>query len=101
MLLLGDVFLVVYGGDAVFVRDLGDADPVPGLRPVHGGSSWWGAGFLLGLAKPQEDCPEDEDGSGGDADDHGPGKAAGRGGGHRCTWRLGIWTSWQGRDRKS
>lgn len=101
MLLLGDIFLIVYGGDAVFVGDLGDTDSVPGLRPMHGGSSWWGAGFLLGLAKPQEDRSEDEDGSGGDADDHGPGKAAGRGRGHRCARRLGIWTSRQERDRKS
>lgn len=77
MLLLGDVFLIVYGGDAVFVWDLGNTDPVPGLRPVHRGSSWWGARFLLGLAKPQEDCPKDEDRPSRDADDHRPGKAAG------------------------
>lgn len=101
MLLLGNIFLIVYGGDAVFVGDLGDADPVPGLRPVHGGSSWRGAGFLLGLAKPQEDRPKNEDSSGRDADDHRPGQAAGRGRGHRCTRRLGIWTLWEGRERKS
>lgn len=101
MLLLGDVFLIVYGGDAVFVGDLGDADPVAGLRPMDGGSGWRGAGFLLGLAKPQEDRPKDEDGSGRDADDDGPGQAAGRRWGHRCTRRLGIWALRQGRDRKS
>lgn len=90
MLLLGNVFLIVYGGDAVFVGDLGDTDPVPGLLPVHGGSSWRGAGLLLALAKPQEYCPKDEDSSGRDTDDHWPGQAAGRGRGHRCTWRLGV-----------
>lgn len=95
MLLLGNIFLIVYGGDAVFVGDLGDADPVPGLRPVHGGSSWRGAGFLLGLAKPQKDRPKDEDSSGWDADDDGPGQAAGRGRGHRCARGLGIWTRQQ------
>lgn len=77
MLLLGNIFLIVYGGDAVFVGNLGNTDPLPGLRPVHRGSSWRGAGFLLSLAKPQEDCPKDEDSSGRDADDHRPGQAAG------------------------
>lgn len=101
MLLLGHVFLVVNGGDAVFVGELRHADPVAGLRAVRGRGGWRGAGLLLGLAQPQQDGPKDEDSSGRDADDDGPGQAAGRGRGHRCAGRFGICTWWQGRDRKS
>lgn len=101
MLLLGHVFLVVDGGDAVLVGELGHADPVAGWRAVRGRGGWWGAGLLLGLAQPQQDGPKDEDSPGRDADDDGPGQAAGRGRGHRCAGRFGIWMRWQGRDRKS
>lgn len=77
MLLLGHVLLVVDGGDAVLVGELGDADPVAGRRPVRGGGGRRGARLLLGLAQPQQDGPKDEHSSGRNADDHGPGQAAG------------------------
>lgn len=77
MLLLGHVFLVVDGGDAVFVGGLGHTDPVPGLRAVSGGGGRRRARLLLGLAQPQQDGPKNEHSSSRDANDHGPGQAAG------------------------
>lgn len=90
-LLLGQVLLIVHGAHAVFIWAGGaggrsGAAPVPlsirgsvgALQRLWGGSAGRGAVFSA-LAKPQQDGGKDEDYSGRDADDDGPGEGAGIG----------------------
>lgn len=94
VLLLGQVLVVVYRRDALLVWHLCRAGPLPLLLPVDGGhcSRWGGARLLLGLAEPKQDRAEDEDGTGGYADDYRPGQAAVGCGGHRHIRGLRVWT---------